>query len=80
MINREKFIDALTKSLDDLSGMPQSSKSVSLEKVLLFFVDKMKEGNFRGIISVKISDCDIFAPRIDQQETAVESTYKFLDL
>ena len=79
MIDRDKFVKTLCKDLDDLKDMPQSPKSVSIEKVILFLVDKVKEGNFRGIISVKINDNEIYTPRIDQYEIMVESTYKYLD-
>lgn len=79
MIDRDKFIKVLCKELDDLRELPQSPKSVSIEKVILFLLDKVKEGNFRGIISVKINDSEVFAPRIDQHEVMVESTYKYLD-
>lgn len=80
MIDRDKFIKTLCKELDSLKEMPQSPKSVSVEKVILFLIDKVKEGNFRGIISVKINDSEIFTPRIDQHEVLVESAYKHLDV
>jgi hypothetical protein len=80
MIDKEKFIKILSDRLEDLKDIPLTPKSVSVEKILLFIVDKVRDGNFRGIISVKINDNDIYAPRIDQQEVVVESTYKNIDL
>jgi len=81
MIDREKFFSYLNSKLDDIeSRNVDTSRAVSIEKVLLFVIDSIHKGNFKGIISIKIYNGDIFSPRVDQLETSVESDYKWLDL
>lgn len=79
MINHDKFIKEVLDKLDRLKDRPVSPKSVSMEKIILFLLETVESGNFRGIISVKISDNDISTPRIDQYEVVVEDKYRFID-
>jgi hypothetical protein len=80
MISREKFIDAVEKRLAEINNnKPLSNKSVCAEKALLFILDSLCKGNFKGIISIKIDNYDLYTPRVDQLEVPIESDYKWLD-
>lgn len=79
MINQEKFIKEVIEKLDKLKERPVSPKSVSMEKIILFLLESANSGNFRGIVSIKISGNDISSPRIDQYEVLVEDKYRFID-
>lgn len=78
-MNRDKFIEEVNEKLDELKDKPVSPKSVSMEKIILFLLESASNGNFRGIISIKISGNDISSPRLDQFEVSVEDKYRFID-
>lgn len=78
-MNRDKFIEEVNEKLDKLKDKPVSPKSVSMEKIILFLLESASNGNFRGIISIKISGNDISSPRLDQFEVSVEDKYRFID-
>jgi hypothetical protein len=80
-IDREKFLSYLGAKLDDIDKRElNKNRIVTVEKVLLYVLDSVHKGNFRGIISIKIDDGKVYSPRVDQMETIVENEYKWLDI
>lgn len=77
-MNRQKFLDCLNKRLDDIEFRPNGKDSVPIEKVILFIVDMYRGGNFRGFISFKINDNEIYNPRTEQTHT-LNREYRDLD-
>ena len=75
-----KFYDAIDQRLEEINkNKSLSNKSVCVEKTILFILDSLCKGNFRGVISIKINDYDLYAPRVDQLEIPIESDYQWLD-
>ena len=75
-MDREKVLSYIEKKLEviDQCGIKERG-AVPLEKVLMHLVDLCAKGNFKGIVSIKINDHKVFAPRHDQVETVLEREY-----
>jgi hypothetical protein len=77
-VDRQKFIEALNKRLDDLKTDKQTPESVPLEKVIIYIVDKLKAGTFEGFISIKVKGTSIYSPRVEET-TVLNREYMFLE-
>lgn len=80
MINKEKFLKAVSDRIDDINKCNSKSyKDTSIEKVIVYLLDTYKSGSFDGIISIRIRKEQIFQPRLDSVTVPVESDYRYLD-
>ena len=78
MVNRDKFFNYLDKCLNDIPECANGINRIPLEKLILYLVDKVKTGRYRGTISIKISDNDIYSPR-EEVETQLNREYLFIE-
>jgi hypothetical protein len=80
LINKEKFLKAVSDRVDDINKCNSKSyKDASIEKIIVYLLDIYKSGSFDGIISIRIKKEQIFQPRLDSVVVPVESDYRYLD-
>jgi hypothetical protein len=77
-VDRDKFLIALNKRLDDINQVQANHSSVPIEKVVLYLLDIVKRGTFDGIVSIKIKESMVYSPR-SEEDTSLNREYVYVE-